>query len=551
MIKKTLLLSLCLVFIASLSCFAYNWNSQTVSAVNDSDCYTFVASGSDGNPQILFQGFESNLSSASLIDNSWNISKANEKSFSWDTASKTLNARYLANPDKSCVYVYDGKLIYAYWNSKGWSTEYVDYSADSGSYPSMIIAENGLPIIIYYDKSSGDMKCAYASEDIISSALISASAVSIKAVSPVSIVFDKSPIIEGESAKLSWSCTDNSASLVSSNFSAFNINGFTTIRPFKTTVYKFKVKLSNGKSASASATLKVIPLIPTVTITASTTKVVETRSVKLTWNTSLSAGRPPVAVSINNSNPQVSLKSSNFGAATLSGSVIVTPAKTTTYSITVATLAGKKATKKITVKVVPMTPKIYMQLSPQTIKLGENQAFVWSCEDTSSMLSNFGSNALMGAKISAPIKSGSYTISAISPLNRKGKKSIRYSVKKTGLLDTFGPAITPPKVNDAGSFIGDGVNIAAYTADPSGINEVEAVIQGSDGSNDAVPLVLVSNSKYIAEDYFASPNLSGAPIVYKVTIRAWDNLGNMGESEVREFTVPASEDGPPPPPGPF
>ena len=80
--------------------------------------------------------------------------------------------------------------------------------------------------------------------------------------------------------------------------------------------------------------VKVNPLVPTLSLSGSTSSITAGESVTLNW-----------------SSTDAILVSSNFGAADVNGSLTISPLKTTTYKITVTSISAKKATASYVVKV--------------------------------------------------------------------------------------------------------------------------------------------------------------------------------------------------------
>lgn len=140
-------------------------------------------------------------------------------------------------------------------------------------------------------------------------------------------------IAAGQSAQLTWASL-GATSLTSSTFGAKDINGSVAVSPTQTTTYTITVT-GPGGSTTAQATVTVLPA-PTITLTANPTTITAGQSTTLTWS----------------STGATSLTSSNFGAKDINGTVAVTPAQTTTYTITVQG-AGGSTTGQATVTVNP------------------------------------------------------------------------------------------------------------------------------------------------------------------------------------------------------
>ena len=142
----------------------------------------------------------------------------------------------------------------------------------------------------------------------------------------------------GESATLSWNTT-NAESIISSNFGAVSLSGSIPVRPTSSEQYTLIVS-GRGGQATGNASLTVVSTPPTVTISASPTSVANNGSTTLTWS----------------STDATSVSSSNFGAASVNGSItLYNLTSSRTYTITV-TGPGGQATATVNVNVQTCTP---------------------------------------------------------------------------------------------------------------------------------------------------------------------------------------------------
>ena len=156
--------------------------------------------------------------------------------------------------------------------------------------------------------------------------------VGVQPAPTVTLTAGSTNIDKGDSVTLIWN-SSNANSVKSSNFGATSVSGQTTVTPDTTTAYSITVGGPGGE-ASASVTVVVGEMTPEVSLTASASSIVKGDTVNLTWTSS-------------NAN---SVKSSNFGATSVSGQASVTPGVTTTYSITVVGPGGE-AQASVTVSV--------------------------------------------------------------------------------------------------------------------------------------------------------------------------------------------------------
>ena len=149
----------------------------------------------------------------------------------------------------------------------------------------------------------------------------------------VSISVQPNIIIEGESATLIWSSQHADTALLDNDIGPVDINGSLAVSPSETTIYTITVQGPGGTS-SADATITVLHK-PTVTITASPNPIDAGQTTTLTWSTT---------------NADSATIDQGIGTVGVSGSMPVSPAETTIYTIT-ASGPGGTATAAATVEV--------------------------------------------------------------------------------------------------------------------------------------------------------------------------------------------------------
>jgi hypothetical protein len=151
-----------------------------------------------------------------------------------------------------------------------------------------------------------------------------------------SLAANPTSINAGQSSTLSWSST-NATSCTSGNFALTGMSGSADVAPSTTTGYSITCSGSGG-SATAAATVTVAapppPPAPTASLSANPTSVKAGRSSTLSWS----------------STNATSCTGGNFAASSTSGSAVVTPRVTTTYSITCSG-NGRSATASASVSV--------------------------------------------------------------------------------------------------------------------------------------------------------------------------------------------------------
>ncbi len=198
----------------------------------------------------------------------------------------------------------------------------------------------------------------------------------------VSLSANPSTIQSGQSSTLSWN--SQNATSCSSSWSGNNsTSGSQTVSPTGTTTYNITCTNSTGQSANASATVNVTQVQnPTVNLTANPSTIQSGQSSTLTWTST---------------NASSCIPSWRFWGSATSGSDIVSPTSTTTYSVSCSGINGGSAYATATVNV--------------------NQ--VQTCQDTSA--NNYGGTL--------PCTYNNQTCRDTSAINYGGPLPCRYQVQ--------------------------------------------------------------------------------------------------------------------------
>ncbi|MBW1910616.1 MAG: IPT/TIG domain-containing protein, partial [Deltaproteobacteria bacterium] len=151
----------------------------------------------------------------------------------------------------------------------------------------------------------------------------------------VSITAEPESIQIGESSTLTWTSTNADSCVIEPGIGSVDINGSITVSPTETTTYTITATGSGG-TATDSVTVTVTHPQPTVSISANPETVLAGESSTLSW-TSTNAD----SASIDN----------GIGDVPVNGTISVSPAETTTYTITV-TGPGGTATDSAQVTVI-------------------------------------------------------------------------------------------------------------------------------------------------------------------------------------------------------
>lgn len=144
---------------------------------------------------------------------------------------------------------------------------------------------------------------------------------------------DTNNIVAGQNVTLSWSTTNATSVTITGISGTLSLAGTAIVTPTETTTYTAKATGSGG-TTTASVTVAVLG----ITFSASPSSIVAGHSSTLTWT---SHGASTVEVQ------------PGLGNVALSGSAVVTPAQTTTYTATAKNVAGNSTSATATVTVLP------------------------------------------------------------------------------------------------------------------------------------------------------------------------------------------------------
>jgi hypothetical protein len=167
-----------------------------------------------------------------------------------------------------------------------------------------------------------------------------------------------------------------------------NVSGTWTTRDFGNFSLKFDIGNGCIKSFSASPSI-----------------VAPGGSSTLSWTT---AGGSVTSVSINN----------GVGSKPANGSTSVSPASTTTYTLSAFSTANSSPpTAQTMVTIGPAAPTVSFSATPGTIAAGQNSSLVWTTTNATTVTidKGIGSQPLSGSTSVHPTSTTTYTLTAIGP----------------------------------------------------------------------------------------------------------------------------------------
>jgi hypothetical protein len=229
------------------------------------------------------------------------------------------------------------------------------------------------------------------------------------------LFFQASPmtIVNGQSSTLSWQ-TEGADSVEISGIGTVAQSGTQSVSPTATTTYVLTARNSFGQATSqVSIQVNPAPMARVVRFSAAPVEIVAGEQSTLVWQ-------------VENAD---SVSITGLGQVALTGSANVTPATTTTYTLTARNTAGD-VTAEATVTVFPATRIISFNANPATSpRPGAPVTLSWTTEGaTEVFLDGVGSVNLNGTQVVNPQTDTTYTIRAFG---RRGQVSARVEVKVT------------------------------------------------------------------------------------------------------------------------
>ncbi|MGB7761734.1 MAG: OmpA family protein [Bryobacteraceae bacterium] len=227
--------------------------------------------------------------------------------------------------------------------------------------------------------------------------------VTVGAITAQILRFAASPstIAAGGQSTLSWTTSNATSVSISPGVGSVSANGSTTVSPAATTIYTISATGADGNTVTAPVTVTVgVTTAQIVRFSASPLTIAPGGQSTLSWSIS---GASTVSIS------------PGIGAVSANGSVTVSPAATTTYTISATGTDGKTVTAPVTVTVSSTTAQIVrFAASPNSIATGGQSTLSWSTSGatTVSISPGIGTVAANGSITVSPATTTTYTISA-------------------------------------------------------------------------------------------------------------------------------------------
>ncbi len=216
----------------------------------------------------------------------------------------------------------------------------------------------------------------------------------------VGISANPSTIHAGETFTLSWSSTNATSCLIEPGVGTMGPSGTLALSPSVSTTYTITATGPSG-TAENSITVNVLdPVVPpVVNFSASKLVIFPGETSILTWDSDYATS---------------CVIEPGIGMVSLAGSLPVSPAQTTTYTITATGPAGATSAN-VTVAFPP--PTVSINASPQNIQIGQNTTLTWNSTNAASCViePDLGEVAFTGSIEISPIQTTTYTITATGP----------------------------------------------------------------------------------------------------------------------------------------
>lgn len=229
-------------------------------------------------------------------------------------------------------------------------------------------------------------------------------------------------VSSGQTATISWASTNATAvsitpSILQDDQTSVDLSGSAVITPSARTVYTATAKGANNSTATAQATVDIL----SVNLAASPSTIAAGQSATLTW-TSQNA----TSVSIDQ----------GIGPQAPSGSLTVSPAATTTYTIT-AVNGSATATAQATVN-APLS--VTLTASPANITPGQQSTLSWTARGATSLSIDNGVGPVPltpNTHMVSPTQTTTYTITATDSTGHSTTASTTVTVSTSSGLSTI------------------------------------------------------------------------------------------------------------------
>jgi phospholipase C len=223
----------------------------------------------------------------------------------------------------------------------------------------------------------------------------------------IALAVGQSTIVQGQSTTITWKVTNGATFSISPPVASgiLPMAGSATVSPAQTTTYVATATDANGKAATSSIMVTVVPQgsAPSITLSLSPNVVAAGQTTTLTW---ASTNSTSVVIS-------PSILGDDVTSAALSGSAAVVVPSTTTYTATATGAQGVTASASATVNILGVT----LVATPSKIGPGQTAALSWTSSNAATLSIDQGIGAVNGPNGSLSVSPAATTIYTITATN--------------------------------------------------------------------------------------------------------------------------------------
>jgi phospholipase C len=214
-------------------------------------------------------------------------------------------------------------------------------------------------------------------------------------------------IIQGQSTTITWKVTNGASFSIAPAVASgtLPLSGSASVTPTQTTTYVGTATDANGKTATNSITVNVVPSgsAPSMTLSISPGVVAAGQSTTLTWASTNSTSVVIVP----------SVLGDDVTSVALSGSTAIVPAATTTYTATATGASGVTVSATATINILGVT----LVASPSRIGPGQTASLSWTSANATSLSIDQGIGVVNGPSGSLSVSPAATTIYTITATN--------------------------------------------------------------------------------------------------------------------------------------
>ena len=304
-----------------------------------------------------------------------------------DSASGSV---FVENPNKtllaaSATALLPGESTTLYWDTQCYQACSLDQGiGDVPTSGSLVVTPSQLPVTYTLTATCNQ--------------LVHTSEVTIRLRAP-EVTFSASPALikTGDAATLTWSTEQATSCSIQPDIGAVDLNGSITVTPDENTIYTLTAIGPGGTTTRKVSVTYVQPTAAIYADPATLNSVGQTTT--LTWVFS---------------NADTCIIDQGIGEVELGGSLVVSPTRTTTYTIT-ATGPGGTATNSVTVAFP--SPTVTFSTDRDTLDEGQTATLTWTSGniDTCAINQGIGEVQTEGSLVVDPERTTTYTLTASGP----------------------------------------------------------------------------------------------------------------------------------------